>query len=438
MKTYLRIGIPVVLVILAVVFILRRIESAAEGRGKKPPQGPTPVRTAVAERGDLPVILDALGTVTSLATVTVRSQAAGNITQIGFREGQDVKRGDLIAQIDSRPYQAALAQAEGQLARDEAALKNAEIDLERYEKLIAEDSVSRQQLDTQRAAVRQAQATLKTDEGQVSAARVNLSYTRITSPIDGRVGLRKVDVGNYVAAGDAASIVVITQLHPISVIFPIPESELAPVAKRFRGGATLAVTVFDRSGDIELARGTLTTIDNVVDTSTGTVKMRATFDNNDELLTPNQFVNVRVLVDTLANTVVMPTAGVQRGADGPFVYVIDGDTAKARQVKLGAAFEGRIAVLQGLDGGEQVAIEGTDRLRDGAKVVTSEAPKSEAPGTVPTASESTADPTREPHRGSTTEHAKADGSEPTGSPSLSAANAQAPPPPAGQGAKQVQ
>ncbi len=381
MKKYLRIAIPVLVAVLVVGLIVRRIQSSAEGRGKKPPQGPTPVRTVLAERGDLPVMLDALGTVTSLATVTVRSQVAGQITQIAFKEGQDVKKGDLLAQIDPRPYQAALDQAEGALARDEAALKNAEIDLARYEKLIEEDSVSRQQLDTQRAAVRQAQATLKTDQGQVAGARVNVSFARITAPVDGRVGLRKVDVGNYVSAGDTNGIVVITQLHPISVVFPVPEDELAAVSKRFRSGAQLKVTVYDRGGDTMLAEGTLSTIDNVVDTTTGTVKMRAMFENADEALTPNQFVNVRVVVDTMSNAVIMPTAGVQRGADGTFVYVIEGDTAKMRTVKLGPALEGRIAVLQGLDGGEQIAVEGTDRLRDGAKVMTADAPKSEAPKT---------------------------------------------------------
>ena len=379
MKKNLRIAIPVLVALLAAVLIVRRIQSAAEDRGRKPPQGPTPVRTVIAERGDLPIMLDALGTVTSLATVTVRSQVAGQITQIAFREGQDVKKGDLLVQIDPRPYQAALDQAEGALARDEAALKNAEIDLARYEKLIEEDSVSRQQLDTQRATVRQAQATLKSDQGQIAAARVNVTFARITAPVDGRVGLRKVDVGNYVSAGDATGIVVITQLHPISVVFPVPEDQLAAVAKRFRSGAQLKVTVYDRGGNNVLAEGTLSTIDNVVDTATGTVKMRALFENADETLTPNQFVNVRVLVDTMSNAVIMPTAGVQRGAEGTFVYVIEGDTAKMRPVKLGPAFEGRIAVTQGLDGGEQIAIEGTDRLRDGATVMTSDAPKSEAP-----------------------------------------------------------
>jgi multidrug efflux system membrane fusion protein len=379
MKKYLRIAIPVLVGLLALGLIAYRIHTAAEGRGKKPPQGPTPVRTVIAERTDLPLMLDALGTVTSLATVTVRSQVAGQIVQIGFREGQDVKKGDLLAQIDPRPFQAALDQAEGQLARDEAALNNAKIDLARYEKLIEEDSVSRQQLDTQRSTVNQAQATLKTDQAQISAAKVNLSFARITSPVDGRVGLRKVDVGNYITAGDATGIVVITQLHPISVVFPVPEDGLAAVSKRFRAGAQIAVTVYDRSGDNALAAGKLVTIDNVVDTSTGTVKMRAMFENEDEGLTPNQFVNVRVLVDTLANAVTMPTAGIQRGADGTFVYVIDGDTAHAKPVKLGPAFEGKIAVVQGLDGGEQVAIEGTDRLKEGAKVITQEAPKSEAP-----------------------------------------------------------
>lgn len=361
----------IVFVVLVVAgAFLRRLANKPDAMTGKPQLGPSPVKVATITRGQLPIVLSALGTVTPLATVTVKNQVAGQITQIAFKEGQDVKKGDLLVQIDPRPYQAALTQAEGTQARDDAALANAKLDLARYEELIKEDSVSRQQLDTQRATLRQAEATLKTDQGAIDTARVNLSYTRITSPIDGRVGLRKVDLGNFVSAGDATGLVVITQIHPISVLFPIPEDELAPIAKRFKAGNALTVTVFDRTGTNKLGEGQLVTIDNVVDTTTGTVRLRAQFTNDEELLYPQQFVNVQILVDTLPEALLMPTAGVQRGSQGTYVYVVaDGDTVQTRPVKLGPSHEGNIAVLEGLKDGERVVVDGTDRLRDGAKVI---------------------------------------------------------------------
>jgi membrane fusion protein, multidrug efflux system len=378
--------VAVVLVIAGVA--LRRLAHKNDGMAGGPPKpGPSPVKVATIARGQLPIVLSALGTVTPLATVTVKNQVGGQLVQVAFKEGQDVKKGDLLVQIDPRPYQAALTQAEGTLAKDEAALANAKLDLSRYEELIKEDSVSRQQLDTQRATLRQAEATLTTDRGNIDAARVNLSYTKIVSPIDGRVGLRKVDQGNYVAAGDANGLVVITQIHPISVIFPIPEDELAPITKRFKAGNALAVTVFDRTGTNKLGEGQLVTIDNVVDTTTGTVRLRAQFTNDDELLYPQQFVNVQILVDTMSDALLMPTAGVQRGSQGTYVYVVaEDDTVKSRPVKLGPAHEGTIAITDGLKEGERVVVDGTDRLRDGAKVIVAAggAPKAD-PGPPPSA-----------------------------------------------------
>ncbi|MBC7794585.1 MAG: MdtA/MuxA family multidrug efflux RND transporter periplasmic adaptor subunit [Clostridia bacterium] len=360
--------VAVVLVIAAL--LLRRLADKSDGKNALHSPPDAPVKVALVQRGQLPIVLSALGTVTPLATVTVKNQVAGQIVQVAFKEGQDVKKGDLLVQIDPRPYQAALGQAEGTLAKDEAALANAKLDLSRYEELIKEDSVSRQQLDTQRATMRQAEATLKTDQALIDTARVNLSYAKLISPIDGRVGLRKIDQGNYIAAGDATGLVVITQLHPISVLFPIPEDELAPIIKRFRAGNALAVTVYDRTGKNKLGEGQLSTIDNVVDTTTGTVRLRAQFANEDELLYPQQFVNVQILVDTLRDAMLLPAAGVQRGSQGTFVYVVgEGDTVQTRQVKLGASHEGLIAILEGVKEGERVVVDGTDRLRDGTKVI---------------------------------------------------------------------
>ena len=357
-------------VILVVGVLIWRIAQKGKHMDGPPKMGPSPVKVATVQRGQLPVIISALGTVTPLATVTVKNQVAGQLVQVAYKEGQDVKKGDVLAVIDPRPYQAALEQAQGTLAKDEAALANAKLDLARYEELIKEDSVSRQQLDTQRATLRQAEAQLTTDRGAISTAQVNLSYTKIVSPIDGRVGLRKVDQGNFIGAGEATGLVVITQLHPISVLFPIPEDELAPIAKRFKAGNAIAVTVYDRSGNNKLAEGQLITIDNVVDTTTGTVRLRAQFTNDDETLYPQQFVNVQILVDTLSDALLMPTAGIQRGQNGTFVYVVGaGDVVQSRPVKLGASHESVIAVLEGLNEGERVVVDGTDRLRDGATVV---------------------------------------------------------------------
>ena len=337
--------------------------------GRFGPAGPMPVTAATVEKQDIPITFQALGTVTPLATVTVRPRIAGHLVRIGFREGQTVRKGDFLAEIDPRPYELALKQAQAQLQRDRALLRNAEVDLERYRTLVAEDSIARQQLDTQESLVRQYQGTVKADEAQVESARLDLAYCRIAAPVTGRVGLRQVDEGNYVQTNDASGIVVITQMKPISVIFTLPEDRLPTIRKRLRAGAALPVAAYDRTRTTKLATGTLVTIDNQVDPSTGTVKLRANFDNEDESLFPNQFVNVEILADVLSEAAVIPNAAVQRGAQGTFVYEITPDyTVSVRPVTLGAGAGDRVAVMSGIDLGDRIVVDGADKLRGGAKV----------------------------------------------------------------------
>jgi multidrug efflux system membrane fusion protein len=332
----------------------------------------TPVQAvgvAAVVKADIPIIYDGLGTVVSLATVTVKTQINGQLTEIGFKEGQIVKKGDFLAQIDPRPYEVALEQAQGALAKDEALLKDAQIDLVRYQKLNQQDSIARQQLDTQQALVHQDEGTVQADKGQVDSAKLNLSYCHIVSPIDGRTGLRMVDAGNYLQTSDSTGLVVITQLNPISVIFSQPEDRIAEINQRVREGATLEVSVYDRSGQRQIAQGAVATIDNQIDTTTGTVRLRAMFPNDDLALFPNQFVNVRLLVNTMKDATVVPTAAIQMGARGPFVYAVNADnTVSVKQLKLAAAAGDRTAVLSGVEAGDQVVIDGVDRLRQGARV----------------------------------------------------------------------
>jgi multidrug efflux system membrane fusion protein len=320
----------------------------------------------------MPVTLTQLGTVTPLATVTVKTQINGYLTQVAFQEGQMINQGDFLAQIDPRPYQVALAQAESQLTKDRALLKNAELDLERYNTLAAQNSIAKQTRDTQVSLVAQYQATVKTDQAQIDAQKLNLNYCHIVSPVTGRVGLRQVDPGNYVQTNDPNGIVVVTQLQPISVILTIPETNLAEVMKRVRAGATLQVTAYDRTATIELGKGTLETIDNQIDTTTATVKLRAIFDNQQEILFPNQFVNVRLLVDTIHDIVIVPSAAIQRGPSGTFVYLVKPDhTVAAQPVKLGPRSGPRAAILAGLRPGENVVVDGVDKLRDGVEIALS-------------------------------------------------------------------
>jgi multidrug efflux system membrane fusion protein len=345
--------------------------SAPQGppAGRFQSAGPMPVGTATVTKGDMPVILTGLGTVTPLATVTVKTQINGQLIEVAFQEGQIVKKGDFLAQIDPRPYQVALEQAQGQLAKDQAALKNSQVDLERYRTLVAQNSIARQTLDTQAALVQQNIGAVQADQAQVDAQKLNLTYCRIVSPVGGRVGLRQVDAGNFVQTSDANGIVVITQIQPISVIFTLAEDNLPTVLRRIHAGAKLQVTAFDRTGTIKLDTGRLETIDNQIDPTTGTVRLRAVFDNAAQDLFPNQFVNAQLLVDTLHDTPIVPVSAVQRGAPGTFVYVVKPDhTVTAQPVTLGPSEGQRVSVSKGLEPGDQVVTDGADRLKDGAKV----------------------------------------------------------------------
>ena len=338
------------------------------GAGRNAP--PMSVVDETIRKGDINITLNALGTVTSLATVTIRSQISGYLQKIDFTEGKEVKKGDLLVEIDPRPYEATLAQAKGQLTRDEALLRGAQVDLQRYQNLAAQNAVPRQTLDTQIALVAQDQGTVEADRAAVQSAEVNLNYTRIVSPVDGRVGLRQVDQGNYVTPGDANGIVVVTQLAPISVLFTVPEDNLQAIAKRLQAGAVLPASALDRSGANKLADGTLATFDSQIDQTTGTIKLRALFPNEQRTLYPNQFVNVRLLLDTHKDVTTMSTAGIQRGVPGTFVYLVNQDsTVSVRAVQLGVTDGDRVEVLSGISPGDRVVIDGADKLRDGAKIV---------------------------------------------------------------------
>lgn len=337
------------------------------------PNSAVAVSVATVTSGDLMVRIPALGTITPLATVTVKTQISGTLQKIFFKEGQLVKEGDPIALIDPRPYEAALAQAEGNLKRDQALLVDARLDLKRYEDLITQDSVAQQQVDTQRSLVDQDIGTVASDEAQIKAAKVNLIYCHITSPVTGRVGLRQVDQGNYVTPGDANGLVVITQLQPITAIFPIPEDNVTKVMQQMHDGSSLDAEAYDRTNSTKLAVGKVLTLDNQIDVTTGTVKLRALFDNKDNMLFPNQFVNIQLLLQDLKNQVVMPNAAVHRGAPNgvtsTFVYLVNSDsTVSVQPVTLGVVDGENVGVTAGLKPGAVVVTEGGDRLRDGATV----------------------------------------------------------------------
>ncbi|MCX4177723.1 MULTISPECIES: MdtA/MuxA family multidrug efflux RND transporter periplasmic adaptor subunit [Paraburkholderia] len=328
-----------------------------------------PVHVATAAQGEMPVVLTALGTVTPLANVTVLPQLSGVLQDVYFKEGQMVKKGDVLAQIDPRPYQISLENAQGTLARDQALLQTARLDLKRYQTLLSQDSIASQQVDTQASLVRQYEGTVKSDQANVDTFKLDLVYARITAPVSGRVGLRQVDPGNYVTPSLTNGIVVITQLQPISVIFTTSEDNLQQIIQQTQTGAKLSVTAYDRSNTTSLEGGSLETLDNQIDTTTGTVKLRATFQNDKNRLFPNQFVNTRLLVDTIKDAVIVPTPAVLNGSMGQFVYVVKPDnTVTVRAVKVGPVDGERTSIKSGLQVGERVVIDGSDRLKEGAKI----------------------------------------------------------------------
>lgn len=366
------VAVIVVAIIIGGTWLLLNRNAAAPGgggRGGSDANKALPVVAAPVRQGSIDVYLSALGTVTPRNMVTVRSRVDGQLMQVNFREGQLVKAGDLLAQIDPRPFEVQLTQAQGQLAKDQALLKNAQLDLERYRTLLAQDSISKQQVDTQESLVRQDEGTVKADQGQVDNAKLQLTYSRVTAPISGVVGLRQVDPGNIIHATDANGLVVITQLQPITVIFPIPEDNLPQVASRLKSGTPVEVEAWDRAQKTKLATGKLLTLDNQIDTTTGTIKVRAEFANDDSALFPNQFVNVRLAAETRTNATLVPSAAVLRGSPGTFVYKVKDDkTVTVTPVKLGPVQGETTAIENGVSPGDLVVVDGTDKLREGAKV----------------------------------------------------------------------
>ena len=348
---------------------------AAGGKARGPGGGPSgrpavTVATSKATLGSIPIEFTALGTVTPLATVNVTARVSGMLDKVAFREGQMVKAGQLLVQIDPRPFQVAVDQAQAQLLHDQAVLADARLDLTRYTTLRKQDSVAGQTVDTQAALVKQDEATVKADEAAVANARLNLSFAHITSPVSGRVGLRQIDAGNQITANSSSPVAIVTQISPITVVFSLPEDDIPAVAHNSHGGHGLPVTVLDRDAGAVLAHGELETLDNVIDTTTGTVKAKAQFANTDGALFPSQFVNISVLVNTLENQVIVPTTAVHHGPQGDFVWVLQpGQTVKNRPVKVGPGTPETVSLASGVQAGETVITEGGDRLKDGAKVV---------------------------------------------------------------------
>lgn len=351
--------------------------------GKLEPQ-PVSVATGQTRRGDMPIYLHGLGSVTPLHTVTLRSRVDGELVKAAFSEGRNVRQGELLAEIDPRPFQVQLEQAQGQLLRDEALLKNAELDLARYQTLLEQDSIAAQQTATQAALVKQYRGTVEIDRAQLENAKLQLAYTKISAPISGRIGLRLVDQGNMVRASDANGLAVITQMQPISVVFTLPEDQAPAVMARWRSGTALEVEAYDRAGQQKLAVGKLLAIDNQIDPATGTLKLKAIFDNPDHTLFANQFVNVKMRLDILRDAVLAPNAAIQQGAGGAYVYLVNADnTVTVRQVKTGAASGETVSIIDGLDAGQTLVVDGADRLRDGAAVKIAERPAPAAAATRP-------------------------------------------------------
>lgn len=368
----LALGLIVAAGIAAFVFHGRSNTQTPQGAGhggKDAADRPVPVAAAAARSGDIDVVIDALGTVTARTTTTVKSRVDGQLIRVNFGEGQFAHQGQVLAEIDPRTFQAQLDQAIGQLLRDQALLASARLDLKRYRDLLAKDSIAGQQVDDQAALVQQYDGTVKADQAQVESDKLQLEFTRITAPVSGLLGLRQLDTGNMIHAADSTGLVVITQTQPIAVIFAIPSDNLGTVLSHMRGGATLSVDALDRDGKTKLATGKLLAVDNQIDTTTGTVKLKAEFANTDNVLFPNQFVNARLHVETRHGATLVPTAAIQRGTKGTYFYVVGADrTVSVRPVVLGPTSGETVAVDKGLAPGEQVVTDGTDKLREGAKV----------------------------------------------------------------------
>jgi multidrug efflux system membrane fusion protein len=373
-KSHAWVWILIILAVVGIGYFLYRQRQAMEAKENfnmqmKPPS--VPVVTDVARTGDIGVYVTALGTVTPVNTVSVTSRVQGQIMDVHYTEGQMVHKGDPLLEIDPKPYQAAVTQMSGQLAHDQAVLNEARIDLDRYQQAFSRNAIAKQQLDDQEQAVHQDEGTVQNDQGQLDNARVNLAYTHITSPIDGRVGLRLVDPGNLVQANGTTNLVVVTQLQPITVIFSVGEDNLPAIQRQLRQGQRLTVDAFDRTQVKKIASGYLLTLDNQIDPTTGTVKLRAVFPNEDSSLFPNQFVNARLLVDTEHAATLVPTPAIQRNAQGPFVYVVKPDgTASLQTVTIGTA-DGDVTAVQGVQPGTVIVVNGFDKLEDGIKVTTS-------------------------------------------------------------------
>ncbi|WP_113632922.1 MdtA/MuxA family multidrug efflux RND transporter periplasmic adaptor subunit [Pectobacterium peruviense] len=343
--------------------------SASTGGRRAAMRTLAPVQAALTQSASVPYYLSGLGTVTAANTVTLRSRVNGELMALHFQEGQQVKAGDLLAEIDPRPFQVELTQAQGQLAKDQAILANARQDLARYQQLVKTNLISRQELDSQTATVRQAEGSIKADEGAVASAQLQLDYSKITAPISGRIGLKQVDVGNYITSGDTNGIVVITQTYPIDVVFTVPEAEISTILNAQKSGQPPVVEAWDRANQKKLSQGILLSMDNQIDTTTGTIKLKARFDNLDDALFPNQFVNIRMKVDTLKNAVVAPSAAVQMGNEGRFVWILnDKNEVSKRQVTTSIQYGQLVVVTAGLDADVQVVTDGIDRLTEGAKV----------------------------------------------------------------------